>query len=161
MISPNSNKNYIHLIKIFLTFTFVLIGQSAVAVGPYGYSADGSEVTDQATGLVWRRCSEGQTWSGTACTGTALILTHQAALERAATQSGWRLPNIKELSSLSNKANTNPAIDVAAFPGTVSSYYWSSSPYAIATYFAWFVNFSNSAVIVSNRSTLSYLRLVR
>jgi hypothetical protein len=36
---------------------------TAQAQARYSYSTDGSVVTDSKTGLIWRRCSEGQSWS--------------------------------------------------------------------------------------------------
>lgn len=33
------------------------------------FTLNGTEVTDQRTGLIWKRCSEGQGWSGSTCTG--------------------------------------------------------------------------------------------
>ena len=64
-------------------------------------NGDGT-VTDKVTALQWKRCSEGQTWSGGTCTGSATVGGWQWALQRAdvasyAGRSDWRLPNIKEL----------------------------------------------------------------
>lgn len=162
MFNSDRLKNCINLLKISLAFILVLVGQSVVAAGSYTYSVDGSEVTDTNTGLVWRRCSEGQIWSVNACTGTAIQYTHQEAFERAANQTGWRLPNIKELSSLTNRVfPKNPAIDAAAFPGTLPLYYWSSSPFAGNASDAWYVLFSGGFVSVTNRANPIYVRLVR
>ena len=47
-------------------------------------NSDGT-VTDQTTGLMWKRCPEGQSWSGSACTGAAGSMTWQSALQGAAT----------------------------------------------------------------------------
>ncbi|MFM2449292.1 MAG: hypothetical protein RIS44_1742 [Pseudomonadota bacterium] len=58
----------------------------------------GDEVRDSRTGLIWSRCSVGQSWSGTACEGIAKQFTAQEAQKISVT--GWRLPNIRELSSL-------------------------------------------------------------
>lgn len=88
----------------------------------------GTEVKDNRTGLVWRRCSEGQILSANNCTGSAATYTHEGALAYAQKQSGWRLPNVKELVSLADKGCTNPAIDSSAFPNTASIGYWTSSP---------------------------------
>jgi hypothetical protein len=90
-------------------------------------------VTDTATGLTWKRCSEGQSWDGATCAGSAMYHTWQQALQVADTasyagQSDWRLPNAKELASIVEQACYSPAIDEAVFPATPSSYYWSSSP---------------------------------
>lgn len=148
--------------KISAALALLLFSQVTFAATSYTYSPDGSEVTDSATGLVWRRCSEGQTWSGNACSGIALAYTHQAALQRANSQFGWRLPNVKELSSLTNKANNNPAIDFVAFPSTISNFYWSASPYSGDGSYPWVVSFHTGASLWGYvRTDGYYVRLVR
>jgi hypothetical protein len=127
----------------------------------FSYSRDGSEVTDNTTGLIWRRCAEGMTWSGVACTDSASTYSHQAALQLAQTQTGWRLPNVKELSSVVDRSFTNPAIDPTAFPNTPSGLFWTSSPYVGGSDNAWFVNFVNGAGKYNSREYGNYVRLVR
>jgi Protein of unknown function (DUF1566) len=128
----------------------------------YAYSADGAEVTDAQTGLVWRRCSAGQTWSGTNCVGGFTVLTHEGALAYAATQTGWRLPNIKELRSLVDENKTFPSLDTVAFPGTATAAYWSSTPDVQLSSSAWCVDFAQGAVRSTGRNTFGVLvRLVR
>lgn len=131
------------------TVALLLAAASAQSQTRYTYSAAGDEVTDSKTGLIWRRCSEGQTWSGGTCTGTAATYTHEQALVQAQSQAGtagWRLPNVKELSSIVNKALVNPAIDSTAFPVTPSEWYWSSTPYAGYSGYAWLVAFDDGGV---------------
>ena len=152
-----------------LCFTCLLgILPAAVSAQPYVISADGSEVTDQKTGLIWRRCAEGMIWDGATCAGTAGTFTHEAGLARAASQAGstgiaWRLPNVRELASIADKSRSNPAIDPTAFPATPSFWFWSSSPYVGLSFSAWFVDFSDGVVNVSGlRFNVSlHVRLVR
>jgi len=136
---------------------------TAQAQARYSYSTDGAEVTDSKTGLIWQRCSAGQSWDGSTCNGTAATYTHEAALSYAKSraQAGWRLPNVKELFSITDKTRSNPAIDVTAFPATHPSWYWSASPYAGDAAYAWFVYFSDGRVGNSNRSSDLQVRLVR
>jgi hypothetical protein len=146
--------------------------------GRFSYNADGSELTDARTGLVWRRCSEGQTWSGSECVGEAQRFSHEAALARAASQSGWRLPNIKELSGLVDTNVYEPAMDRAAFPNvpgvwaSIRSFYrpfWSSTPMVSSPERAWTVDFSAGYVESSSRNPTqenptapgNFVRLVR
>ncbi len=103
-------------------------------------------VTDISTGLIWKRCAEGQSWANNTCTGTATQFTWQEALQGAAKQSGWRLPNKNELASLLEERCVSPAINVQLFPETPASGFWSSSPYANYTDYAWLVYFSYSSV---------------
>ena len=101
----------------------------------YVVSTDGSEVTDQKTGLVWRRCVEGMALSSGTCTGTARTFdTHKEALQEATTQASssgivWRLPNIRELLSITDATHSNPTIDSTVFPSTPSNWFWSASTY--------------------------------
>lgn len=139
----------------------VLTGTALAQTPRYSYSADGSEVTDSKTGLVWRRCAEGMSWGSGTCTGTATTYTHEQALTRAQSQSGWRLPNIKELSSIVDRSRSNPAIDTTAFPATPSNGFWSSSPMAGGSDYARGVYFYDGGVGNYVRSNVRPVRLVR
>ncbi|MEI7538740.1 MAG: DUF1566 domain-containing protein [Comamonadaceae bacterium] len=137
------------------------VGQ-ARAQARYTYSANGAEVTDVQVGLVWRRCSEGQIWGAGICSGTPTTFTHEQALAYTRTQTVWRVPNVKELSSLVDTSRFNPAIDGNAFPLTPSVLYWSSSPDVRLPSLAWAVDFGLGGVVSSNRySSTVLLRLVR
>lgn len=130
----------------------------------FSYSEDGSQVTDSSTGLTWKRCAEGMTWSGSTCTDTAITYTHEAALQLGI--NGWRLPNIKELVSMVDDSRINPAIDPAAFPNTPSNWFWTSSPYVGNSSYAWHVDFDNGNVSNGFRrygvgGDGNYVRLVR
>lgn len=136
-------------------------------------NADGT-ISDPETGLVWKRCSEGQSWDvGTnGCSGTADSMNWQAALQRAQTvnagnggqnlsQTDWRLPNIKELSAIVELRCSGPAINDAVFPDTPSLLFWSSSSYAIDNSSAWYVFFNNGGGEAGFKSENSRVRLVR
>lgn len=128
------------------------------------FTINGAEVTDKRTGLIWKRCSEGQSWSGSTCTGSATTHTHEGALALAQSQAatGWRLPNVKELASLADKGCQNPAIDSTAFPNTPSYGYWSSSPYVGDASGAWIVYFYDGSVgYYGSRLDGYHVRLVR
>ncbi len=133
---------------------------------PFAISADGSEVTDQKTGLIWRRCAEGLSWNGATCAGTPTTFTHEAALQYAAAQAvttglPWRLPNIKELVSITDRSSTNPAIDATAFPGTPASPFWSATPYVGVPTYAWYLSAYDGTVLGYYRVDSHYVRLVR
>lgn len=132
----------------------------AMAGGPYKHN--GAEVTDTATGLIWKRCVEGMTWDAAAdtCAGKATTMTHEQALIAAKRSGGYRMPNVKELVSLVNRTRAEPAIDNIAFPSTPSDASWSSSPSA-AVGTAWGVGFDSGRVRHLNRRSAYVVRLVR
>jgi hypothetical protein len=121
-------------------------------------------VKDNATGLVWQKCSRGQNNDST-CSGSATTANWTTALTYCSglTLEGrtWRLPTVNELKSLVDTTKASgPTIDTTAFPSTVASYYWSSTTYAPNTTFAWFVVFDDGNVNVHNKATSFYVRCV-
>ncbi|MCX9460504.1 Lcl C-terminal domain-containing protein [Vibrio cholerae] len=113
-------------------------------------NGDGT-VTHHSTGLIWQRCSLGQSWDGTDCTGSATTFTWQQALAAAAQDalagfSDWRLPNKNELASIVEYRCYQPTINNQQFPHTPSAWYWSSSPDARGGFFAWLVYFFSGGV---------------
>jgi Protein of unknown function (DUF1566) len=126
-------------------------------------SADRQEVIDRLNRLVWRRCAEGQTLdaTGSQCLGRATRFFWRDALAQAqAAGSGWRLPNIKELASLSDLALFNPAIDTLAFPNAPNGdAHWSSSPFAANPALAWTISVHDGQTHTS--SSANVVRLVR
>jgi hypothetical protein len=126
-------------------------------------NADGT-VTQSNTGLMWVKCSEGQT--GTNCTGDAKTMNWSAALTAANNSNlggynDWRLPNLKELQALVDYSSYNPAIDTSYFPNTPSSWFWSASPFANLSYCAWVVCFSDGYAGYGDRNDGNHVRLVR
>lgn len=128
-------------------------------------NGDGT-VSDLATGLMWRQCSVGQTWSNGSCLGDPEGLNWQEALAYAhgnqfAGYSDWRLPNLKELSSLTERACVRPAINEDLFPSTPSDDYWSATPSVRSASQAWVVAFFNSSNALKEKQRFVFARLVR
>ena len=128
-------------------------------------------ITDNITGLMWKKCSEGQNNDST-CTGTAVSYTWANALSQCTGlitpgYADWRLPNIKELMSIADYGTADPTINGTYFPNTVSAgqYYWSSTTEVYvgdggpAT--AWGVGFRNGTVYHYSKSASYYVRCVR
>jgi hypothetical protein len=121
-------------------------------------------VTHKCTGLVWQRCSVGQTWNGTSCTGTAQTYTYDQALALKTSFAGnsdWRLPNANELHTIVEYGSYNPAINTALFPNTPDNYYWSASPVAGSSYYAWIVYFDYGYGSWDGKGSSYFVRLVR
>lgn len=98
---------------------------------------DNGTVTHNDTGLMWKVCSEGQTWSNGSCLSVPTGINWQQALQAPETlnasggyagYTNWRTPNIKELMSILEVKCTNPPINETIFNATPSDFYWSSSP---------------------------------
>ena len=136
-------------------------------------NGDGT-VSDAKTGLVWKKCSEGQSWNAASnsCDSSAVTYNWQGALQQAQDvnaglagenlgKTDWRVPNIKELASIVEQKCWSPAINVFVFPSTPSSSYWSSSPVAFGSNFAWYVYFGYGNDNASYKNDNGYVRLVR
>ena len=134
-------------------------------------NSDGT-TTHKPTGLMWQTCSKGSIWSEGDCTGMNQVTTWQEALQYvdALNVSGgisgftdWRLPNIKELSSLTEFKCFEPSLNEALFPNTevdfFDSYYWTSTP-AFGDR-SWAISFNDGRGTVLPRIDFSYIRLVR
>ena len=102
--------------------------------------SDGT-VSDSLTGLIWQRCNLGQTWDATtkSCLsfnkdrnwrGSLVTIKNfnddQTALGLPDT---WRMPNIKELTSILDLSCVYFSLDAEIFID-VQSAYWSSTPNA-------------------------------
>ncbi|SDU02330.1 Lcl C-terminal domain-containing protein [Halopseudomonas salegens] len=136
------------------------------------------------TGLVWKRCSEGQTFESGQCTGTAQTKdwNNWAEADRLLPKSfanqtnwgigaglsqnllesgGWRMAYMNELHKITENCGTNPRVNRRVFPDTPSSYFWSGSPSAINSNSAFRVSFGGFGIGTSNRSNNQRVRLVR
>lgn len=129
---------------------------------PGRFVPNGAKVTDMKTGLVWARCSVGQYWDGTTCSGQVKGMNLQSALAYAADQEGWRLPNAKELFSIVDKGCVNPAIDEQIFPNTKEDMYWTSTPCTSKSDDTCFIDFETGVLFPIGLSHIHRaIRLVR
>lgn len=168
------NQKMTILAGTFLAVTFVSMAaaqnckQSITATTPdIGFNAksDGT-VVHKPTGLMWMRCSLGQTWDGKTCNGTAGTYSWGAALQAAkraafAGYTDWRLPNKNELESILEAKCGAPAINEKIFPATPPVYFWTSSPFAGLDNAAWNIDLGYGAVNASVKTGLLNVRLVR
>lgn len=126
-------------------------------------------VVHTKTGLMWKQCAEGQSGSGCA-SGSATLMNWANALAAAngavfAGYSDWRLPNLKELFSISELCGASPAINQMAFPATPGSYpsagFWSSSTRISLPSHANFVHVTDGIPGYNTKVSNYYVRLVR
>jgi|WetSurMetagenome_2_1015567.scaffolds.fasta_scaffold00012_59 hypothetical protein len=113
-------------------------------------NGDGT-VTDKVTGLMWQKCSAGQN-NDSDCSGEAGELTWDDALKycnalNLGGRTGWRLPNIKELESITSVDRYSPAIDITYFPNTARyRSWWSSTSLTDSEDKAWYIPIASGSV---------------
>ena len=116
-------------------------------------SNSNSTVTDQGTGMVWQMDDDNvtRTWQGALdyCNGLTI-----------GGSSDWRLPDIKELSSIVDETRYWPAV-APVFSSTKAAYYWSASSYASNPDNAWVVSFYDGYVYYLSKADSYYVRCVR
>ncbi|SFC68355.1 DUF1566 domain-containing protein [Pseudoalteromonas denitrificans] len=130
--------------------------------------SDNGTVEDQLTGLMWMRCSIGQTYNSTtkACDNEAQQVTWQQALKTAksttfADFSDWHLPDYKQLASIVERQCVDPAVNAVLFPNTLAENYWSSTSSIDKADHAWAYAFYSGKNNLKNKNADVYLRLVR
>ena len=139
----------------------------ALAQQRYSTSAEGQEIADSKTGLIWRRCAEGMAWKGKNCTGSAAFSNQTDATARAKTAATadslpWRLPTMKELSSIvavREAEEGKAAIDATFFPATPPARFWTSS--SVGPGYFMFVGFVEGSAGEASRNSPGATRLVR
>lgn len=128
-------------------------------------------VTDTVSKLMWLRCAAGQTWSNGTCSGAAARHDWKSAQEVARTlnQGGqfffndWRLPQIRELATITERQCENPRINLTIFPATPSGAFWTMTPRpgTTAEDAVLVLGFGSDGVKVEDKSASNFVRLVR
>jgi hypothetical protein len=112
-------------------------GRDAASIGDGGgagrYESRDGAVYDKSTKLTW------QLDISSTPVGWAAARDYCHALDLAG--GGWRLPSVNELQTLIDETANDPAIDLKAFPGTPSDYFWTSSILPHFESFVWTVYF--------------------
>jgi hypothetical protein len=138
--------------------------QAGVSVDPrFTDNGDGT-VTDNLTGLIWLQdaeCFGFRNWTNALSDANGLA-DGSCGLTDGSVAGEWRLPNVKELHSLIDFGENNPALPAGhPFSGVQSYYYWSSSSRVGSLTFAWFVGFNHGRVNDGSRTATFYVWPVR
>lgn len=138
-------------------------GNFSINTPSYIDNNDGT-VNDSITGLLWQKCSLGE--SGTDCaTGSASSFVWSDAVSQCANLNlmgtGWRLPDAFELTQLVDYGSSSTSINSTVFPGTNPAPYWTSSVHAAQSAWAWYVSFSQGNTWVNNKTETYKVRCVR
>jgi hypothetical protein len=134
----------------------------------FSTDADG-HVTDTANQLMWLRCPLGQAWQAGRCDGLAQQLdwaASSASAERVNASgelfyNDWRLPSLRELATVAERACSQPRINLSVFPDTPASAFWTGTPSLKSLHEAYAFDFGESGVVSTARSALRHVRLVR
>lgn len=129
-------------------------GNSPFGRGPSLHDNGDGTITDEKTGLIWQKITtdHAMTWEQ--------ALTHCGKL-RLAGQADWRLPNIKELRSISDDRKVEPSLDKTFFPKAPVASYWSSTTLFNRPQQAWFVNFNTGLVSHADKPEQCFVLTVR
>lgn len=121
-------------------------------------------ISDKRSGLIWMRCSLGQTWNGNSCQGPLSKLTWLQAAEKAANSTfanrKWRLASVSELSGIIELRCENPAINLVLFPNTPASHYWTATTFVNQSSSHWLVQFRYGENHTDKDSAMAFVRLV-
>ena len=127
-----------------LTTSFMVLSNTTFANDSF-YIKD-HIIIDLERNLEWIRCSVGQVWNGSECSGNAIKLTMSEvsdAINQANEQLGgeWRLPNREELESLVCMECIKVKIDLVVFPDTPYEPFWTGEKNNSSKNYYWTVNF--------------------
>jgi len=129
-------------------------------------NGDGT-VTDNLTGLMWLKdggCFR-KNWSGalTALADFSGNPSKYNCAEYSGDYSDWRLPNVKEMGSLTNLGVSNSAawLNVNGFKNVKTYSYWASTSYAGNKTYAWVVDLYSGNTSYGWKSGNNYILPVR
>jgi len=116
---------------------------------------DDGTVKDNLTGLIWLKdayCFGDKPWA-TALSDCNGLADGSCGLTDVSVAGDWRLPNIKELQSLCDYGQIDPAFPSEHPFNNVGSYgYWSSTTRPDLTEYAYVFNIYNGGIPIDNKT---------
>jgi hypothetical protein len=128
--------------------------------------AGDGEVLHAPSNLIFMRCAIGQRWENETCTGDAELFTWQQALTFSFAyefngMNNWRLPNVKELSTITERSCVRPSVNQEVFPMTPPDDFWTATPSVFDAQRAWSLGFFNGTSSIKAKDRSIHIRLVR
>jgi hypothetical protein len=143
----------------------VFVAPLASAAEPparFTLSADGQEVSDSQTKLIWQRCPLGSKWDGKLCAGKPTKFTMAGAKQASdPANAAWRAPTKNEFAALADRSQKKPKMDTLAFPAQPKGLYWALRPETNDNLNGWLVDFRSGKVFGNTRAARHFVRLVR
>ncbi len=171
-------KSLIVMLWVFFSwFSTPLISQEQVCIkgkpettptARFSDQGDGT-VKDARTNKIWLRCAVGLQWDGSSCTGQSKAYNYAEIRgvveaynrQKYAQRSNWRLPSRDELLSIVESRCYNPAINLAVFPYSPQSGFWTATEdVGLLTTRQNVVHFLNGGAYISNRNQAWRARLI-
>lgn len=128
-------------------------------------NGDGT-VTDNLTGLIWLQdanCIGGEQWIN--APGEVDLLNDGSVTctnYAAGTFDDWRVPNIRELSSLIDYGQHGPALPAGhPFVGVQLDYYWTSTTDVSSTVYGWSIDLDSALIAAIFKAGFYYVWPVR
>lgn len=134
-------------------------------------------ILDVSTGLIWAKCNVGEKFNAdeNSCSGSPInFTTWQDALNAASDSqnttigetSGFRMPNIKELTSIVDYQCISPSIDTKVFISALNAPYWSNTPdvhnvNVSGGYEGLLIDFKDGQEVDSGASGMVLMRMVK
>ena len=126
-------------------------------------------IIDKQSGLMWARCETGKTWDPQyECIGTAALknwqetLAHIESTDSYLGYAGWRVPNVKELTSIVERRCLEPSLNSDVFASGQATILWTNSPIdSNSTSSVWTVDFAAGTTQTVTPTSSYGFRLVR
>ena len=129
-------------------------GPKRLLTGPSLSKSAPASVTDSQTGLTWQTNPPTTPMTWEQAISYCESLNHEG-------HDDWRLPNIKELRSLSDDGKIHPSFDTTLLTQASTFLYWSSSTQCNTPSRAWMVDFDTGLVTYHDKSDTLLVRAVR
>ncbi len=109
---------------------------------------EGETVTDRLTGLIWTQNAD---LGGGPVTWEAALSAAGSLNGKGGGQNGWRLPNIRELASLTDMGTHSPALPQGHPFSNVADAYWSATTSIYDPSYAWTLYLTDGPIGVGHK----------